>query len=88
MPVSRALLHTVMEQKAPAMIGHTADGSMHGDVVEVSVMSPVRRMCAVACPLKRQNEVENAADAVDLREGADAGSESTVVHATRSLRSS
>lgn len=51
-PVSRSLLKSALERKSPVMAGNAGGGSVHGDMVEMSIISSVRPMCAVACPLR------------------------------------
>ena len=66
-PVSRSLLKSVMERRAPAMAGSANGMPVHGDMVEMSIISSVRPMCAIACPLRQQGGADSPPDgAMDL----------------------
>jgi sigma-B regulation protein RsbU (phosphoserine phosphatase) len=51
-PVSRSLLRSVMERNAPAMAGNQLALSNAPDMVEMSMMTSLNPMCAIACPLR------------------------------------
>lgn len=51
-PVSRSLLRTVMERNAPAMAGNQLALSNAPEMVEMSMMTSLHPMCAIACPLR------------------------------------
>jgi len=59
-PVSRSLLRTVLERRAPAIAGNAHSPSVHDDMVEMSVVTSVRPMCAIACPLRLSADVLQA----------------------------
>jgi sigma-B regulation protein RsbU (phosphoserine phosphatase) len=51
-PVSRSLLRTVIDRRAPAMAGNSPTLDQAPGMVEMSMLASVRPMCAVACPLR------------------------------------
>jgi serine phosphatase RsbU (regulator of sigma subunit)/pSer/pThr/pTyr-binding forkhead associated (FHA) protein len=51
-PVSRSLLRIVMERNAPAMAGNQLSLSHAPEMVEMSMMTSLHPMCAIACPLR------------------------------------
>ncbi|QOV91047.1 SpoIIE family protein phosphatase [Humisphaera borealis] len=66
-PVSRSLLKSVMERRAPAMAGSANGMPVHGDMVEMSMISSTRPLCAIACPLRQPGGSDAPPDgAMDL----------------------
>lgn len=66
-PVSRSLIRSVIERKAPAMAGHASAGTPRGDMVEMSIITSTRPLCAIACPLRQPGSAATGDDdAMDL----------------------